>query len=56
MFLAGAKIHHRIGAHLVAQRIFLDFFSIDDATALLPMLALIFTRKLRPDNHRLDSG
>src|ERR1043165_3074746 len=34
--------------HLVAQRIFSTSSSMDDATALLPMLALIFTRKLRP--------
>ena len=34
--------------HLVAQRIFSTSSSIEDATALLPMLALIFTRKLRP--------
>src|SRR6202030_530878 len=34
--------------HLVAQRIFSTSSSIDDATALLPMFALIFTRKLRP--------
>ena len=32
----------------VAQRIFSTSSSIDDATAELPMLALIFTRKLRP--------
>src|SRR5437870_5026399 len=34
--------------HLVAQRIFSTSSSMDEATALLPMLALIFTRKLRP--------
>src|ERR1051325_2795675 len=34
--------------HFVAQRVFSISSSIDDATALLPMLALIFTRKLRP--------
>src|SRR5215471_13179906 len=34
--------------HLVAQRIFSTSSSMLDATALLPMLALIFTRKLRP--------
>src|SRR6266704_7198216 len=34
--------------HFVAQRIFSTSSSIDDATALLPILALIFTRKLRP--------
>ena len=32
----------------VAQVIFSTSSSIDDATAELPMLALIFTRKLRP--------
>src|SRR6476659_7834482 len=34
--------------HLVAQRIFSTSSSMLDATALLPMFALIFTRKLRP--------
>src|SRR5438105_193827 len=34
--------------HFVAQRIFSTSSSTEDATALLPMLALIFTRKLRP--------
>src|SRR5688500_3453693 len=34
--------------HLVAQRIFSTSSSIELATALLPMLALILTRKLRP--------
>src|SRR5208282_3824569 len=34
--------------HLVAQRIFSTSSSMLDATALLPMLALIFTRKSRP--------
>src|SRR5438477_1411273 len=34
--------------HFVAQRIFSTSSSIDEATALLPMLALILTRKLRP--------
>src|SRR6187402_403074 len=33
--------------HLVAQRIFSTSSSMEEATALLPMLALIFTRKLR---------
>src|SRR5207248_8410646 len=42
--------------HLVAQRIFSTSSSIDDATALLPMLALIFTRKLRPIIIGSDSG
>jgi hypothetical protein len=34
--------------HLVAQRIFSTSSSMLDATALLPILALIFTRKFRP--------
>src|SRR5437660_4625069 len=42
--------------HLVAQRIFSTSSSIEDATALLPMLALIFTRKLRPMIIGSDSG
>src|ERR687887_767417 len=42
--------------HLVAQRIFSTSSSIDDATALLPMFALIFTRKLRPMIIGSDSG
>src|ERR1017187_2423029 len=42
--------------HFVAQRIFSTSSSMDDATALLPMLALIFTRKLRPMIIGSDSG
>src|ERR1044071_602987 len=42
--------------HLVAQRIFSTSSSIEEATALLPMLALIFTRKLRPMIIGSDSG
>src|SRR3954466_15682360 len=42
--------------HLVAQRIFSTSSSIEDATALLPILALIFTRKLRPMIIGSDSG
>src|SRR5919206_220303 len=42
--------------HLVAQRIFSTSSSTEDATALLPMLALIFTRKLRPMIIGSDSG
>jgi hypothetical protein len=34
--------------HFVAQRIFSTSSSMDDDRALLPMLALILTRKLRP--------
>src|SRR5215813_3282771 len=42
--------------HFVAQRIFSTSSSIDDATALLPMLALIFTKKFRPMIIGSDSG
>src|SRR3954447_22891492 len=42
--------------HFVAQRIFSTSSSIEDATALLPMLALIFTRKFRPMIIGSDSG
>src|SRR5262249_20729198 len=42
--------------HLVAQRIFSTSSSMLEATALLPMLALIFTRKLRPIIIGSDSG
>src|SRR4051812_13908187 len=42
--------------HLVAQRIFSTSSSIEEATALLPMLPLIFTRKLRPMIIGSDSG
>src|SRR6266513_908297 len=42
--------------HLVAQRIFSTSSSIEDATALLQMLALIFTRKFRPMIIGSDSG
>src|SRR2546423_15349054 len=42
--------------HLVAQRIFSTSSWIEEATALLPMLALIFTRKLRPMIIGSDSG
>src|SRR6266498_3365477 len=34
--------------HLIDQRIFSTSSSIEERTAELPMLALIFTRKLRP--------
>ena len=34
--------------HFTAQRSFSTSSSIDDVTTELPMLALIFTRKLRP--------
>src|SRR6267143_6169334 len=42
--------------HLIAQRIFSTSSSIEDKTAELPMLALIFTRKLRPMIIGSDSG
>src|SRR2546428_9120591 len=42
--------------HLMAQRIFSTSSSMLEATALLPMLALIFTRKLRPMIIGSDSG
>src|SRR3954452_2164741 len=42
--------------HLGAQRIFSTSSSIEEATALLPMLPLIFTRKLRPIIIGSDSG
>src|SRR4029450_4801287 len=48
MFLPVLRSMTVSAPHLVAQRIFSTSSSIDDATALLPMLALIFTRKLRP--------
>jgi len=45
-----------VSAHpLGAQRIF-RLLSMLEATAELPMLALIFTRKLRPMIHRLEFG
>src|SRR5467141_1516364 len=42
--------------HLIDQRIFSTSSSIEDKTAELPMLALIFTRKLRPMIIGSDSG
>src|SRR3954454_14222236 len=42
--------------HLVAQRIFSTSSSMDEATALLPMFALILTRKFRPMIIGSDSG
>src|ERR1044072_2349856 len=42
--------------HLVAQRIFSTSSSMEEATALLPMLALILTRKFRPMIIGSDSG
>src|SRR5437764_15273245 len=48
MFLPVERSMTVSAPHLVAQRIFSTSSSMLDATALLPMLALIFTRKLRP--------
>ncbi len=55
--LAGGEVHDGVGAPLGGPAHFLDFFlDADEATALLPMLALIFTRKLRPMIIGSDSG
>src|SRR5438046_9966179 len=48
MFLPVLKSMTVSAPHLVDQRIFSTSSSMLDATALLPMFALIFTRKLRP--------
>src|SRR5204862_3820107 len=48
MFLPVERSMTVSAPHLVAQRIFSTSSSMLDATALLPMLALIFTRKFRP--------
>src|ERR1051326_8511692 len=56
MFLSVERSITVSAPHLVAQRIFSTSSSIEDATALLPMLALIFTRKLRPMIIGSDSG
>src|SRR5207244_857572 len=48
MFLPVLKSITVSAPHFVAQRIFSTSSSIEEATALLPMLALILTRKLRP--------
>src|SRR6516162_1013532 len=48
MFLPVDKSMTVSAPHFVAQRIFSTSSSMLDATALLPMLALIFTRKFRP--------
>src|SRR5271169_2922663 len=48
MFLPVLRSMTVSAPHLVAQRIFSTSSSMLEATALLPMLALIFTRKLRP--------
>ena len=45
---AGRQIHHRVGAPADAPRIFSTSSSIEEPSAELPILALIFTRKLRP--------
>jgi hypothetical protein len=46
--LAGGQVHDRVGAPERRPLQLLHFVSMDDLTAELPMLALIFTRKLRP--------
>src|ERR1044071_4655205 len=56
MFLPVDKSMTVSAPHLVAQRIFSTSSSMLEATALLPMLALIFTRKLRPMIIGSDSG
>src|SRR6266581_1996458 len=56
MFLPVERSMTVSAPHLVAQRIFSTSSSIEDATALLPMLALIFTRKFRPIIIGSDSG
>src|SRR5215208_1738957 len=56
MFLPVLRSMTVSAPHLVAQRIFSTSSSMLDATALLPMLALIFTRKLRPMIIGSDSG
>lgn len=48
MFLPVERSMTLSAPHLVAQRIFSTSSSMVDATAEFPMLALIFTRKLRP--------
>src|ERR1700756_2808060 len=48
MFLPVLRSMTVSAPHLVAQRIFSTSSSMLEATALLPMLALILTRKLRP--------
>src|ERR1700761_9459807 len=48
MFLPVERSMTVSAPHLVDQRIFSTSSSMLEATALLPMLALIFTRKLRP--------
>jgi hypothetical protein len=46
--LAGGQVHHRVAAPADRPGHLLDFFLIEEPSAELPMLALIFTRKLRP--------
>src|SRR5438132_2439517 len=48
MFLPVERSMTVSAPHLVAQRIFSTSSSMLEATALLPILALIFTRKFRP--------
>src|SRR4028119_61910 len=56
MFLPVERSMTVSAPHLVAQRIFSTSSSMEEATAELPMLALIFTRKLRPMIMGSDSG
>jgi hypothetical protein len=46
--LAGGQVHHRVAAPADRPHHLLDFLGDRRVTAELPMLALIFTRKLRP--------
>jgi hypothetical protein len=46
--LAGGEVHHRVGAPADRPAQLLDLLLDEEPTAELPMLALIFTRKLRP--------
>ena len=46
--LAGGQVHHRVAAPADRPGHLLDFFLMEEPSAELPMLALIFTRKLRP--------
>src|ERR1700678_4271270 len=48
MFLPVERSMTVSAPHFVAQRIFSTSSSMLEATALLPMFALIFTRKFRP--------
>src|ERR1019366_7912767 len=56
MFLPVERSMTVSAPHLMDQRIFSTSSSMLDATALLPMFELIFTRKLRPMIIGSDSG